>query len=201
MKYLIIYLEVEHLLNFLSQNEKGDLLDVLIKYAKDEIEPRLENKNVLNVFNFLRSKLDSQFAKSRLKSETAKINGSKGGRPLNKAKITKTKPKKPSGLLNGEEKKPESNFETFWNKYNYKTSKPKAQKSFESALKIDKFENILEGVDKYINHRGKDPKYWKHPTTWLNNQCWNDEYQTKQDNHNNFNKQNYDEGTEGFLIG
>jgi len=91
MKYLIIYLEVEHLLNFLTQNEKGDLLDILIKYAKDEIEPTIQNKNILNVFNFLKSRLDAQFAKVKIKAEVARKNGANGGRPIEKKKPTRTK--------------------------------------------------------------------------------------------------------------
>lgn len=69
MKYFIIYLEIEHMLNFLSQSEKGDFLDLMIAYAKKQEEPSIENKNVVNVFNFIRGRLDAQFEKARLKAE------------------------------------------------------------------------------------------------------------------------------------
>ncbi len=152
MKYLIIYLEVEHLLNFLSQIEKGDLLDVLIKYAKDEIDPKIENKNVLNVFNFLRSRLDEQFAKSKLKAKVARDNGSNGGRPpKTKPKGTKKNPTttqdnppKPTGLLI-----PDFIEAELWNdfiKMRNEIKKPLSETSVKQNInKLIKFENNKAG--------------------------------------------------------
>ena len=91
-------------------------------------------------------------------------------------------------------------FNEFWNLYNYKKAKPKAEVAYKKALKNDSHENIMLGVDNYIKNRGVDSTYWKHPTTWLNSESWKDEYQTKANNHNNFNKQDYDKGTEGFIV-
>ena len=95
-------------------------------------------------------------------------------------------------------------FEKFWEKYDYKKSRAVAEKSFSKALKSDSFENIMAGLDGYVKSRGKDSQYWKQPSTWLNQECWKDEYKKPQDdklnNHTNFNKQNYDEGTEGFIV-
>jgi hypothetical protein len=93
MKYLIIYLEIEHMLNFLSQTEKGDFLDLMIAYAKNQEDPVIENKNVLNVFNFIRGRLDTQFEKARVKAEVARKNGVGGGRPTDKKKPKKTQSK------------------------------------------------------------------------------------------------------------
>lgn len=93
MKYLIIYLEIEHMLNFLSQSEKGDFLDLMIAYAKNQEDPVIENKNVLNVFNFIRGRLDAQFEKARIKAKVARENGASGGRPTDKKKPKKTNPK------------------------------------------------------------------------------------------------------------
>lgn len=96
MKYIIIYLEIEHMLHFLSQEEKGDFLDLMIVYAKNQEEPIVENKSVLNVFNFIRERLDTQIEKSLLKAEVARKNGLKGGRGNNKPKpkVTQLQPKK-----------------------------------------------------------------------------------------------------------
>lgn len=93
MKYLIIYLEIEHMLNFLSQTEKGDFLDLMIAYAKNQEDPVIENKNILNVFNFIRGRLDAQFEKARVKAEIARKNGVGGGRPADKKKPKKTQSK------------------------------------------------------------------------------------------------------------
>ena len=95
MNYIIIYLEMEHLLNFLTQEEKGDFLDLLISYGKNQELPKIENKKLLNVFNFMKGRLDTQFEKAKLKAETAKKNGASGGRPIKDIKPSNnpTKPK------------------------------------------------------------------------------------------------------------
>ena len=72
-------------------------------------------------------------------------------------------------------------FESFWNLYGKKLSRPDAEKKFKAALKKDTFENIIAGLEKYIKARGSDSQYWKHPSTWLNQECWKDEYSVKQE--------------------
>jgi hypothetical protein len=69
-------------------------------------------------------------------------------------------------------------FEEFWDLYDYKKSKPKALASYKKSLKSDNHDNIIRGVKAYIKTRGDDKQYWKHPTTWLNSESWNDEYIT-----------------------
>lgn len=91
MNYIIIYLEIKHLLNFLTQEEKGDFLDLLISYGENQELPEIENKKLLNVFNFMKGRIDTQFEKAKLKAEIAKKNGAFGGRPI--------KDKKPSNNL------------------------------------------------------------------------------------------------------
>lgn len=70
-------------------------------------------------------------------------------------------------------------FEEFWNLYNKKTGKADAEKKFKAALKIDTFENIMTGLNAYVKVRSPESKFWKDPSTWLNKQCWKDEYETK----------------------
>ena len=120
--------------------------------------------------------------------------GIKGGRPKNK--ITPKKPQanpeitpnltpnKNNNLnlnLNNnlnQESKSESQFEKFWNLYGKKLSRLDAEKKFKAALKKDTFENIIAGVERYVKTRGADSQYWKHPSTWLHNECWKDEHST-----------------------
>ena len=94
MNYIIIYLEIKHLLNFLTQEEKGDFLDLLISYGENQELPEIENKKLLNVFNFIKGRIDTQFEKAKLKAEIAKKNGAFGGRPI-KDKKPSNNPKKP----------------------------------------------------------------------------------------------------------
>jgi hypothetical protein len=76
-------------------------------------------------------------------------------------------------------KKPEMNnsqFEQFWNLYDKKIGRAEVEKKFKLALKKVSFEKLIEGLNRYISKRGNDSQFWKHPTTWLNAESWNDEY-------------------------
>ena len=67
-------------------------------------------------------------------------------------------------------------FEEFWNVYDKKVSKPKAYKSFIQALKKTSFDNLINALKKQKQTwKHKDKAYIKHPTTWLNQECWDDE--------------------------
>jgi len=81
----------------------------------------------------------------------------------------------------------ESQFEEFWKKYQLHKSKDAAKKKFLVLMKNSKNQNelfklIIDGVERYnreIKTKNIDPKYVKHPSTWLNQGCWNDEYYCK----------------------
>jgi len=79
----------------------------------------------------------------------------------------------------------EDQFEEFWNLYNYKKGKPKALAAYKICIKKTTHEQILEGVKKYNASKGTESKYWKHPTTWLNAESWNDEYTQSTKTENN----------------
>ena len=79
-------------------------------------------------------------------------------------------------------------FDIFYKKYPIKKSKKAALKVFTKVIKTVKFEDIMSGLENYIKDIKKKntaPEYIKHPSTWLNQECWNDEYeqiqQTQQD--------------------
>ena len=78
----------------------------------------------------------------------------------------------------------EIQFEEFYKKYPLKKSKEKAISSFKKALKKVSFETIMRGLDNYLKDIEKnktEKKYIKHPTTWLNQGCWEDEYENTVD--------------------
>jgi uncharacterized protein YdaU (DUF1376 family) len=91
-------------------------------------------------------------------------------------------PSKPEASGKQTRSKPEaiddtkSQFESFWNLYGKKLSRPDAEKKFKAALNKDSFENIIAGLEKYIKARSPDSQYWKNPSTWLNQECWKDDY-------------------------
>ena len=67
-------------------------------------------------------------------------------------------------------------FNEFWNVYNKKVSKPKAITAYNRALKKVDHKTIMDALKKQKKlWEGKDKAYIKHPTTWLNQECWEDE--------------------------
>lgn len=71
-------------------------------------------------------------------------------------------------------------FKEFWDKYPRKTAKAQAQKVFARALtKID-FQLMMEKLDIFIEaHKDTKKEFIPHASTWLNQERWNDEYETE----------------------
>ncbi len=76
-------------------------------------------------------------------------------------------------------------FNNFYNKYPNKKSKTKALISFKKALKKVSFEKLMDGLENYLKEieiKKTEKQYIKHPATWLNQECWLDEYENKESN-------------------
>lgn len=74
-----------------------------------------------------------------------------------------------------------SEFETWWAEYPNKKSKQDALRIFEKLLGENQvtFDELLAGAKAYAEHCRREktePHYIKHPSTWLNQGCWADEY-------------------------
>lgn len=72
--------------------------------------------------------------------------------------------------------KESENFDEFWQLYPLKRDKAKCQKKY---MKIkESQEVIINGLNNYIDYIKREHKenYIKYPLTWLNGECWNDEY-------------------------
>ena len=64
-------------------------------------------------------------------------------------------------------------FEDFWKEYPKKADKRRAQKSFTSALKRAKFEDLIAGAIAYKRSvKDTDFQWVKNPATWLNADAW-----------------------------
>jgi hypothetical protein len=66
----------------------------------------------------------------------------------------------------------------FWVHYPRKVAKDNARKAFVRVVKSGRAtpEELLAGVLRYAAERtGEDPKFTKHPATWLNGGCWQDD--------------------------
>lgn len=64
-------------------------------------------------------------------------------------------------------------FEDFWEAYDKKVDKPQCEKKWKKINQRAR-EKILEHVALYVGAT-PDPKYRKNPSTYLNNESWNDE--------------------------
>lgn len=65
-------------------------------------------------------------------------------------------------------------FEAFWSAYPRKVAKGAAKKAYRHALTRASHEEILAGAKRYAASK-PDPKFTKHPASWLNADCWLDE--------------------------
>ncbi len=70
----------------------------------------------------------------------------------------------------------DSAFEMFWRQYPRKVAKGAARRAHDKALKMTDANTILAGAMRYAAERAEEnPRYTKHPGTWLIGECWNDE--------------------------
>jgi hypothetical protein len=207
-KSFILHQDSLVILEKMTDEQAGKFIKILYYFKKTGELQELDFAMEMATTPFL-----NQFKRDKIKynnvCEARKLAGSKGGKQK-VANASKCKQKvanlaendndSDNDNENDSKKEEGENFQIFWNKYDYKKSRSKSEASFKTALKKESFENIIAGLENYIKNRGTDPKFWKHPTTWLNSESWSDEYKTKKDNHNNFKKQDYKKGTEGFNV-
>lgn len=69
-------------------------------------------------------------------------------------------------------------FERFWREYPRRVAKGAARKAFTKAIRRTDLETMLQAIQTYKKHK---PDYcdFCHPATWLNNERWEDEYETE----------------------
>ena len=90
---------------------------------------------------------------------------------INQEPLTNKKLKPNAEALDG--------FSEFWAIYDKKVEKPQAEKSWKRIKpSIELQLTIYDAARKYVQAT-PDKKYRKNPSTWLNNQCWNDEVVTE----------------------
>jgi hypothetical protein len=71
-------------------------------------------------------------------------------------------------------------FEQFWEIFPRRVGKGTAKKAFKHAASRASFAEILDGARRYAKECvGRETQYIKHPSTWLNADCWLDEPERK----------------------
>jgi hypothetical protein len=88
--------------------------------------------------------------------------------------INNSTPLSPSRNISIKSPPAEPLFEDFWGVYPRKVGKGAARKAYRHALTRASHAEILAGAKRYAASK-PDPEFTKHPTTWLNADCWLDE--------------------------
>jgi hypothetical protein len=70
---------------------------------------------------------------------------------------------------------PASEFDEFWTVYPLRKAKGAARTAWAKALKKTDAHVIIAAAASYRDDPNRDPRFTKHPATWLNGECWNDE--------------------------
>ncbi len=68
-----------------------------------------------------------------------------------------------------------TDFDVFWAAYPRRISKGAARTAFERAIRKTGLEAMLLAIADYIRFK-PDRIDFKHPATWLNGECWDDEW-------------------------
>lgn len=130
--------------------------------------------------------------KAGKKGGKAKANNSNDGQA--NAKQEPSKPEASEEQVSSNEKEKETkkklkemkekNFSFFWDAYPNKKAKLKAESSFMKLdLTDDLFKSIMDGLEKHKNSpewKKDNGQYIPHPSTWINQERWNDEIKTQQ---------------------
>ena len=73
----------------------------------------------------------------------------------------------------------EEQFEAFWKSYPRRVAKGAARKAWDKAIKKTTLENMLKAITEYVAKKPEKIDF-KHPATWLNGECWDDEWEPEQ---------------------
>lgn len=67
-------------------------------------------------------------------------------------------------------------FAAWWVEYPRKVAKGAARAQFDKALRKAGLDALVAGAQRYtLSVQDEDPRYVKHPATWLKGECWDDE--------------------------
>jgi hypothetical protein len=75
-------------------------------------------------------------------------------------------------------------FDAFWSIYPRKSAKKDARKAWDK-LTVTERSFAITGAETYRDDPNRDPGYTKHPATWLNAGCWEDDPLPSRTNSNN----------------
>lgn len=71
----------------------------------------------------------------------------------------------------------EDHFEAFWRAYPRRIGKGAARNAFQKAIRKTDLETMLTAIEAYVQHKPSWQDFC-HPSTWLNQERWSDEWET-----------------------
>lgn len=119
--------------------------------------------------NFLNEQFD-QLSKLRKSRQDA---GSKGGKQKSSKAKAKLKQNRSYKDKDKDKDKDKESFDQFWDLYDYKKGKTKAEQKWNKLTDSER-EKAIRAIPAYIEST-PDKNYRKHPATWLNGKHWEDE--------------------------
>ena len=169
----------------LSQRKTSRIIDKLV----------FEQKLIKNSGKIGQKRVENELKSAQKRVENSQRNGQMGGRPpkennnlenpeVSAAEKATTNYQLPTTNHQPPIKKKDSingldfDFDSWWETYPRKVGKGDAKKAFVKARKKVDQQTIIIGTQNLIQEiakHGTELKFIKHPTKWLNGQCWSDE--------------------------
>jgi uncharacterized protein YdaU (DUF1376 family) len=131
---------------------------------------------------YTHKRCDEEIAQYRLRADTARENGKKGGRRKPNPNPTLTQPlANQEPITKNQEPLTNKDFETFYAKYPKKVKRPNAEKAWLKA-KPD-IDIVMKALEYQLSNdsRFRDAQYIPHPSTWINGKEWENEVSKKEE--------------------
>lgn len=158
--------QMELLVGTLSESvRKKFKIDDEEKYYSVRLEKTIHDRKT---FSELQSEKGKLGAKKRWGDNSPAID--RGNDPANNRNIASISNSISNSKSNLKSKK---NFEIFWKNYEPKKGKVRAHSAFTRLSQEDQ-KDAIDGITPY-QKANPDPKYWKHPASYLNQRTWEDE--------------------------
>ena len=166
-------------LETLADSERGRLFTALLSYARTGEAPRLTGSE-RHVFPLIRSDIDRQRNQTAFDPNLTQFDPGQ----MHAKKEREEERKERSKEKKEEEKEKailaDRAFDTFWEAYPRKVKKKEARKKFQAVFpKKVSLERLLTALEEHKHsEQWKDVKFIPHPSTWLNQERWEDEIDT-----------------------
>jgi hypothetical protein len=180
-KSFILYCDLIHEIDHLTDEEKGKLFQHLLEYVND-MNPTLDDRVLLGSWKHIQRQLKRDLMKYEERREQNRANALKRWNAVasdcmeedakDAVNGTDTVNDTDTDTVNGTEKEDKYPFSLFWNAYDKKNDKASCETKW-GKLKDSQKELIMQHVPKYVKNT-PDKKYRKNPLTYLNKKTWLD---------------------------